>query len=210
MINNYSIDENGVIKQIDIRSKITYDVEYASKYTRYGEITNYMSYLRYAYLIGVINKIPKSILDVGYGNGAFLEVCKKTIKDCHGYDISNYTIPEGCKYVDNMYSQKYDVITFFDSLEHFNDIYFLNNLKCDYIYISLPECHYVSDKWFEEWKHRRPDEHLWHFSKTSLQTFMESQNYELVSMSNIEDIIRQPTTEYSNIISAIFKNKSIS
>lgn len=208
MIDNYSIDKNGVIYQIN-KKIFKYDVEYASNYDKHGELNNYMSYLRYAYLVGAINKVPSSILDVGYGNGAFLNICKKTISNCYGYDISNYSIPEGCIYVDSMNSQKYDVITFFDSLEHFEDIHFLNTLKCNYVCISLPECHYLSDKWFENWKHRKPDEHLWHFSKIALKTFMESQNYELVSMSNIEDIIRRPSSEYSNILSGVFKNKNI-
>ena len=208
MIENYSVDINGVIKQINIPEHIKYDENYVKdRYVRYGEIINYMSYLRYGYLIGTIGKVPDSILDFGYGNGSFLEVCSKTIKNCFGHDISGYDLPEKCENVEDIFSQKFEVISFFDSLEHVDDIYFLDKLNCDYILISVPECHNFSDEWFFNWKHRRENEHLYHFSKESLTKFMNSQGYELLNMSNIEDIIRTPVDKNSNIITAIYSKK---
>ena len=41
------------------------------------------------------------------------------------------------KIVEEPFSQHYDVITFFDSLEHFDDVYFLDKLNCDYVCISI-------------------------------------------------------------------------
>lgn len=206
MLDNYERLNNGVIKQKQIFTSIDYGVEYSTtRYDAYGELTNYMSYLRYGYLIGSIGRIPDSLVDVGYGNGSFLSVCRNSITNCYGYDVSSYPIPDNCIRLDNL-DAFFDVICFFDSLEHFHDITFVENLNCNYICISVPECHYISDQWFNSWKHRRPDEHLWHFNLNSLNNFMQECGFQVISSSNIEDIIRKPNTEYSNILTCIYKN----
>jgi hypothetical protein len=163
-----------------------------------------MSYLRYGYLVGVLGRIPESIVDVGYGNGAFLKVCSKNNTKCYGFDVSDYPLPNSCEKLYNLDSF-FDVITFFDSLEHFDDISFVKDLKCNYICISVPECHYFSDDWFATWKHRRPNEHIWHFNKESLDNFMKDSGFALVSYTNIEDTIRKNNEEYSNILTCVYK-----
>ena len=50
-----------------------------------------------------------------------------------------------------------------------------------------------NDEWFESWKHRKPDEHLWHFNRDSLNKFMERMGYVMISSTNIEDTIRKNT-----------------
>jgi hypothetical protein len=205
MIENYKRDENGVIKQESV-IPIHYNMNYVeNSYIKYGELSNYISYLRYGYLIGLIKKVPTSILDFGYGSGAFLDVAKKTIPNCYGYDIGEYDVPNGCDRITNIFEKHFDVVCFFDSLEHVEDIYFLNKINCDYVMISVPECHYHSDEWFESWKHRRENEHIWHFSRESLINFMKGQEYDLIYVSNIEDVIRISVDDKSNILTGIFK-----
>jgi hypothetical protein len=144
--------------------------EYVEKrYDSYGELTNYMSHLRLGYVFGVVKEKINSILDVGYGNGSFLKVCKKTIPNCYGHDVTNYKLPEGVEFVNNWIESETDVTTFFDVIEHLDDPYIVKNLKTKYIIISVPWCHYESDEWFENWKHRRPNEHLWHFNGSSMK-----------------------------------------
>jgi hypothetical protein len=205
-MDNYEILENGVIKQIKV-NKIKYDIEYANKYNNYNEKSNYLSFLRLGVLIGNINKIPNSILDVGYGNGAFLKACSNIITDCNGYDITNYPLPENINYSTSLFDRHYDVISFFDSLEHFEDISIINNLDCDYIFISVPWCHNLNELWFLNWYHLRPNEHLWHFNDKSLITFFEENGYTNVYKSNFEDTIRKNSSlnGYPNILSCIFK-----
>jgi len=209
MIDNYEILHNGVIKQIDTTNKIKYDVDYISTYNSegYAEKGLYMSGLRLGYLLGNIKKPIKSILDVGYGNGDFLKLCSMGIKDCNGHDISNYPLPEGVKFVDNITDRHYDVICFFDVLEHFDDITIVKDLDCDYVYISVPFCHNISDEWFKNWKHRKENEHLWHFNNDSLERFFWEMGYMTIFMGNIEDIIRNPADELPNILTAIFKKR---
>lgn len=206
MIDNYEILENGLIRQIKILDKIqSYDFQYVDeRYNKYGEKGPQMAGLRLGYLIGNLGYIPKSILDIGYGNGDFLKVTEQGIES-YGNDISGYPIPKGSKFVNNIFDKHYDVICMFDVLEHFEDISFVKDLICDYIYISLPWCHNFSDDWFENWKHRRPDEHLWHFNETSITNFFKEMGFELVVHSNVEDIIRKSTDNNPNILTCLFK-----
>lgn len=206
MIENYTKLENGIIKQKNIiNKKRTYDVDYIkNSYDVYKELSVRMSYLRLGYLLGSVNEI-NSIIDVGYGNGDFLNASKDVIQNCYGYEVNDYNIPEKCLKVHNLYDHEYDVVCFFDVLEHFDDIYEIKNLKTKYIYISVPECHYISDDWFLNWKHRRPDEHLWHFNLKSLCNFMKEIGYDYIQSSNLEDCIRKPKDNNSNILTAIFK-----
>jgi ubiquinone/menaquinone biosynthesis C-methylase UbiE len=81
-----------------------------------------MSYLRLGHLIGTLGFVPKSILDIGYGNGDFLVACKNIIPKCYGSDISEYPIPNGCKFIEDPSSKIVDVATFYDSLEHFPNL----------------------------------------------------------------------------------------
>lgn len=202
---NYHTDENGVIRQTEC-NPIQYDQKYVDvRYNSYGELTNYMSHLRLGYIIGTLGYRPDSILDVGYGNGSFLKTCSQMIPICHGHDVSGVELPEPIKAVDSLFSGHYDVITFFDSLEHFEDIYFLDKLDCNYLCISVPWCHNFDDEWFENWKHRRPDEHLWHFDAKSLKKSVESQGYEYINHTNVEDCIRKTEFNYPNILTAIFR-----
>jgi hypothetical protein len=204
MLDNYKMLKSGVIKQIDVVNQVDYNLEYVSNsYDSYGEKVNYISFLRLGYLLGVIDEIPNSILDIGYGNGAFLKACKNVIKNCYGNDISDYNLPADVNFIDDIFIDYYDVITFFDSLEHFHDIEFVKKLKCKYILISVPCCHYYSDDWFKNWKHRRPDEHIFHFNENSLNDFMIDCGFEKMSISFVEDTIRKG--EEKNILTGIFR-----
>ncbi len=207
MVSNYIKLQNGLIKQKEFFvEKKKYDVEYVDvRYNTYGEKNVQMSFLRLGYIIGSLGKIPNSILDIGYGNGEFISACTKIIPNCYGNDVSNYPVPKNVKFVENIYKDHYDVITFFDVLEHFEDIYEIKKLKCNYIVISVPWCHYYSDEWFMNWKHRRPDEHLWHFNDESIVNFFKELDYELVNQSNIEDTVRKPTDSNPNILTCTFK-----
>ncbi len=204
MIDNYSKTQDGVIYQVE-RKPFDYTGAYNNYYKEIQDSTRYTSYLRLGYIVGSIGHIPKSILDVGYGTGAFLQACETEVKERYGHDISGWEVPSGCKFVDNILENHYDVITFFDSLEHMKDIEFVKDLNCNYICISVPDCHYFDDEWFDNWKHKKPDEHLWHFNKDSLKSFMSRMGYSLVNMCNLEDITRINNQEYTNILTGIFK-----
>lgn len=209
-LDNYEKLDNGVIKQINkVNSDFIYDDNYIKTYEDFKERGTYMSYLRLGYLLSNINIKNPSILDIGYGSGDFLRVAKDAGFESFGYDITDYEL-DGIPTIsyDEVFKKHFNIITFFDSLEHFEDIDFVSELDCDYIIISLPECHNFSDEWFFNWKHRKPDEHLFHFNKDSLIRFMDEMGYDMVNISNIEDVIRKPVDKNSNILSGVFKKKT--
>lgn len=206
MLDNYEKLPNGVIKQID-RKPFQYDVEYSNYYNKLGEIGVRMAYLRLGHLIGSLGFIPDSILDVGYGNGDFISSATNIVPNCYAHDVSNYPVPDGVEFIEDITDFKVDVITFYDVLEHYEDIYDITKLNAEYIVVSLPNCHYFNDEWFENWKHRKPDEHLWHFDKDALVTFMDEVGYDVINLSNFEDTIRKPIDDKSNILTGIFKKR---
>ena len=58
------------------------------------------------------------------------------------------------------------------------------------------------------WKHRKPNEHLFHFDENSLKNFMNSCGYKLIEISNIEDEVRtRYDKDLPNILTGIFKNE---
>jgi hypothetical protein len=65
------------------------------------------------------------------------------------------------------------------------DIEFVKDLKCHYVCISLPWCHYFSDEWFETWKHRKPNEHLW--GKEEHPATATSPKFWIVSVPSVPD-----------------------
>jgi hypothetical protein len=201
---NYTLLSNGVIKQKNV-IKIEYNYDYSNKYNNYGEKGNYLSYLRYGVLLGIIKKVPDSIVDVGYGNGAFLKVCREHISYVYGCDLSEYPVPEGCQKIE-FTDISAEVTCFFDSLEHFDDITVIKDLKTKYIFISVPWCHYFSDEWFNNWYHRRENEHLYHFNKDSLIKFFDEQGYDCLYTGSFEDIIRKNSSvaPHANILSGLF------
>jgi len=208
MIPNYSRLSNGVIKQ-NVIQKITYDFDYSNKYNSYGEKGIKLSYLRLGVLLGLLQHTPNSIVDVGYGNGDFLRACVGPIPNVYGCDLSDYPVPQGCTKINLTDIKQVDVVCFFDSLEHFEDISIIKNIDTKYVFISVPWCHYVSDEWFEKWYHRRENEHLFHFNKQSLITFFEECGYEHMYTGCYEDIIRvnPSVAPLPNILSGLFRKK---
>jgi hypothetical protein len=206
MIENYNLNKYGVIEQI-VKNKFNYDKSYGDRYSMFS--TKNIENLRLGYIIGCLGKIPKSLLDVGYGNGDFLLNAKGLISELYGNDVEPaYPLPDGINFVSDITEQDVEVITFFDSLEHFHDIEFVKNLKTKYIVISLPWCkNGQDDSWFSSWKHRKPDEHLFHFNEKSLENFMNHQGFEMINFCNLEDNIRVDKNLKPNILTACFKKK---
>ena len=208
-LDNYETLPNGVIKQI-IVNKIDYNHDYSNKYNGYGEKGNYLSYLRLGVLLGVLQKTPARLVDVGYGNGDFLKACTGTVRELFGCDLSEYPVPEGSKKIALSDISNVDVTCFFDSLEHFDDITVVKNIDTKYIFISVPWCHNPSVEWFKNWYHRRENEHLYHFNDVSIVKFFDECGYDCIYKGCFEDIIRKNASvaPLSNILSCVFCKRS--
>ena len=203
----YRFDVNGVLFQLN-PNPVTYDDRYVeARYNSYGELGPRMAHLRLGYLLGVLGRVPSSLLDVGYGNGDFLRAANSIISDVVGNDAEPMYPITPIKTTDNIYEHYHEVVSFFDVLEHFTDPYDIKNLKCRYIIISVPNLSLeFSESEFANWKHRRPNEHIVHFSIVSLQKFFLDIGFTCISSSNIEDSIRKNTAlEIPNITTCVFK-----
>ena len=72
MLENYHLDEFGVIHQTRWNSKV-YDDAYLSYYEGLHDCTIKLGYQRFGYLAGLLRRLPDSVLEIGYGLGTFLE-----------------------------------------------------------------------------------------------------------------------------------------
>lgn len=189
--------------------------DYSSKtYSGIYDSQNYynknvpMSKLRYSVLFNTIGMFD-SVTDFGYGNGAFMNFCKDQGKKTYGYDISEYSVPEGCTRLNHWNDVSVDVMTFFDSLEHINErnlVPFLKSLNTKYVCVSLPWCHMeMGDDWFHNWKHRKENEHIHHFDSYGLMSLLKESNYKIIYLNNDEDTIRTPVDKLPNILTVVAK-----
>ena len=205
---NYVEDEHGVLLQVS-PDPFEYTDAYMDVYHSIGEegLTK-MSRLRFENICDSIGFTPESILDIGYGSGSFLKYCAKMGVKAFGNDICKYKMPPWTMFAE-LDDTSYDVITMFDTLEHFHDVSFLDVIKPKYLVITvpwLPHRRWAGEQ-FQNWKHRKPNEHIRHFDIQSLKCFIESYGYNMMYVSNIEDRIRRPDNIYGhpNILTEIFK-----
>lgn len=191
----YTTDHYGVHHQVPPTITATYDKDYvASRYDKYGIKTKGMSALRAGYILSNIIQLPAGaeVCDVGYGNGAFLTAMMAMGYKGFGIDVSDVPVPTGARRCHHgALTFPWDLLTFFDSLEHMPDISFLENLTAKIVVVTAPYCHWDNpdDPDFLNWKHRRPGEHLHHFNPSSLDRIF-IKKYRLVATSSIEDAIR--------------------
>lgn len=200
----YGICEHGVIHQLDAKP-YEYTPQYIATYNTesYTKDNDRLQALRLGFVIGAHGAIPESILDVGYGNGAFLKAAD-IIPRRFGKDVTGYNV-EGVHLVDEYVPVS--VVTFHDCLEHIADITFVKDLQCETIVVSLPYCHDYGDWFNDKYKHRKPDEHIHHFNPASLRNFMYAMGWITVAISTHEDIVRKSPGDWKNILSMAFKRK---
>ena len=212
MIENYEVDEFGVIHQIDF-DPIAYDDEYISYYEKLSDRTIKLGYQRLGWILGLINRIPDSVLEIGYGTGTFVEAAQITgVKNCVGFDIAEYPLPDGVKFMawDEALESKWDLVAMFDVLEHIPDLNFLGQLKAKHVAIAVPFCRWkeLGDDWFRDWRMLLPNEHLHHFDEVSLVALMDHYGFNCVTVNTFEDGIRLREGETGpNILSAFFEKR---
>lgn len=209
VIENYEIDKFGVIHQIDFEP-IAYDQEYISYYEKKSDRTIKLGYQRLGWILGLINRIPDSVLEIGYGTGTFVEAAQITgVRHCAGFDIAEYPLPEGVTFVpwEEALEATWELVAMFDVLEHIPDLSFLGRLKADHVAIAVPFCRWkeLGDEWFRQWRMLLPNEHLHHFDEESLVALMEHYGYRCVTLNTFEDGIRLRQGESGpNILSGFF------
>ncbi|RWA58376.1 class I SAM-dependent methyltransferase [Mesorhizobium sp.] len=213
MLDNYELDGFGVIHQIDF-TPIEYDKQYISYYEDLSDRTIKLGYQRLGWVLGVTGEIPRSVLEIGYGTGTFIEAAKITgVADCAGCDIARFPLPQGVRFVDwdEALAGSWDLVAMFDVLEHIPDLSFLGRLQARHLAIAVPYCRWrelgvEGDAWFRSWRMRLPDEHLHHFDRDSLVALLAHHGFECVTLNSFEDGIRlRPGEAGPNILSGFFR-----
>lgn len=216
MLDNYRVDEFGVIHQVEF-TPITYDKKYISYYEDLSDRTIKLGYQRMGWILGLLGRLPGSVLEIGYGTGTFIEAAQITgVKDCAGYDIAKYPLPDRVRFVEweQVLEADWDLVAMFDVLEHIPDLSFLGRLKTKHLALAVPYCRYrelgdAVDNWFRNWRMRLPDEHLHHFDRESLVALLGHHGFDCITLNTFEDGIRlRPGETGPNILCGFFRKDS--
>ena len=212
---NYRMDEFGVIHQIDF-TPITYDKQYLTYYEDLSDRTIKLGYQRMGWVLGLMGRIPASVLEIGYGTGTFIEAAHITgVADCAGYDIAHYPLPQGVPFIDweAALERDWDLVAMFDVLEHIPDLAFLGRLRAKHLVLAVPYCRYrelgaAGADWFRSWRMLLPNEHLHHFDRESLTALMAHHGFDRVGLNTFEDGLRLRAGETGpNILSGFFRKR---
>lgn len=197
----YHFDIYGILTQSNLEITASYDERYLQKYDDCP--CEDMAALR----CKLIEELPLpcgSIFDIGYGRGHLLRLCSEKGMGAYGYDITGYKIPDADNVIySDLWGMGVDVMTFFDSLEHFSDLTFLRDITAKQVVVSVPWLPDVPASELPKWRHWRPGEHLRHFNLYSLKALFFDLGYHLVTYGNPEDKIRKSAMK-PNILTASF------
>jgi len=180
--------------------------EYSVEYKQAQSTNTDMSYLRIGWLAShfryeMLRKMK--VVDIGSGNGTFVNVGESVFGSCVGFDLSGESISK-----DELDSTEWDLVVLSDVLEHFEDIEDLFKLKWSYAFVSFPETPKVADA--EDligWRHFKPNEHLWCLNFTGMQKWFSDHGCRFINGSNVEDIIRRRWDDKCPNISTILVSR---
>lgn len=157
------------IFQSDLRVSAAYNAQYVHQYDRLP--CEEMSAIRWNFIQQSLHLASGSrILDVGYGNGAFLMHARRHDMAVFGLDVhgEDFGIPT----VSYDTADAFDLVCFFDSLEHLPDFGCLFGLRAAAVAVSLPNRPEQLLHAPQCWRHYKPGEHLHYFSHASLDALM--------------------------------------
>ncbi len=215
MLENYSIDRFGVIHQNRF-TPISYDRKYLSYYEAKSDRTIKLGYQRLGWLLGLLGRMPESVLEIGYGTGTFIEAAQIAgVPDCAGCDIADFPLPPGVRFLDweAALSVTWELTAMFDVLEHVPDLGFLDRLKTRDLAIAVPYCRWAElgaagDAWLRDWRMLLPNEHLHHFDPASLTALLDHHGFDCVTLNTFEDGLRlRPGETGPNILSGLFRKR---
>ena len=144
------------------------------------------------------------VLDFGCGRGLFVDAMCHLCSTTKGFDVVEQKHPRVTSDLRLCTENHWDLVTFFDSLEHCEDINkTIDQLKTQYVCVSVPEMPEGGIP--VNWPHFKPNEHLWYFTKYGLIWFLKFHGFtNILYAGNVEDCLRKPwSSTFPNIITVI-------
>lgn len=126
-----------------------------------------------------------SAVDIGAGNMVFVKEAAKHFKSLVPFDLAGETISEF-----ELYNAFWDIIFMTDVLEHFDDITDLFKIKFKYAFISFPETPDFDSEQLAQYRHFKPDEHIWMLNCEGFCRWAVDHGCEVVATGCPEDTIR--------------------
>lgn len=195
------------IFQTDLKVAAVYDAAYAHQYDHRPH--REMSSLRWNFIQRWL-RLPAGsrVLDIGYGNGALLKHARAQGMEVFGLDVhgEDFGIPT----VDYDTDRHFDLICFFDSLEHLPTFDRLFALRAAHVVVSLPAVPNYLLQAPHLWRHYKPGEHLHYFSDQSLSVLMSRWGLRArIADGFPEDALRGKLVvhgrSYDNIYTALYR-----
>lgn len=193
--------KTGLIRQLS-PSGYNYTLEYAA---RQGT-TIEMAYLRLGVLLTALGfdyVAAAKVLEVGPGNGTLLNVLKKHCDEAFGFDVAPTEFSTISRTAAT--STPWDLLVACDVIEHFRNVDDLFQYKFEHALITVP-CLPDDLSEMANWRHFKPDEHLWYFTKTSFWNWITARGYDVIFCDSPEDTIRTRwNKEKPNTITFVIK-----
>lgn len=171
--------------------KSIYDKSYCLKYNRYikTELNTKIQAQRAAFVSRHLERlhIQRTLLDYGCGSGSFLAQLDGEYAEVSGFDINPYE-----KYFNiDVLFKKYDVVTFWDSIEHLeNPISIIKGLQPKSIFLSAPSTDDIEIKDILTWRHYKPEEHTHLFNLRSITLLLKKAGYRVIEHNYGESSLR--------------------
>lgn len=138
----------------------------------------------------------RPLLDVGIGAGTFLEALWSEGVYAAGFDVN----PAGVEWLKgrgayrNLYGpEPFDVVTFWDALEHIRDPRPALAACARWAFVAIPifrDAEHVLAS-----RHYRKDEHYWYFTRAGFRRFAEAQGFEVVDIVATETALGRDDIE---------------
>lgn len=135
--------------------------------------------------VNLVNKYTSgSVLDIGIGNGAFVEARENT----WGFDIN----PVAVKWLIDCNKYRHplrgaDALTFWDSLEHIHNPTLMLQGAKEFVFVSCPI--YDDVEHVLRSKHFKPDEHCWYWTVEGLVKYMDMFGFQVQEVNWMETAI---------------------